>query len=209
MSTLEKAIKLAIQNQMIDYYTALPGKVESYDYKLQKATIKPLLRQKYSDGSSLEIQPITAVPVMFPSGYKSSLTFPIKKGVTGLILFCSRSIDTWLSNGGIADIDSIRLFDLSDAVFIPGLNPFTEKSNSENDKNILLYYDGFKLKIDDSGKIAIGKGSNELLDLIDQLLDALIQSVVPTPAGPQQLSKVTDQTVLQIKNKLSQIKGSL
>lgn len=60
-----------------------------------------------------------------------------------------------------------------------------------------------------NGKIAIGKTGAELLDLIDQILTALISSVVPTPMGPQQLSEVTDGTVLLIKQKLALIKGSL
>lgn len=64
-----------------------------------------------------------------------------------------------------------------------------------------------KLKI--AGKIAIGKGNAELLDLITQTLDALLTSVVPTSLGPQQLSKVTDGTILKIKTTLATITGKL
>jgi hypothetical protein len=64
-----------------------------------------------------------------------------------------------------------------------------------------------KLKL--AGTIAIGTSQAELLDLIDQTLTALISSVVPTSIGPQQLSRVTDGTVLSIKNKLATIKGTI
>lgn len=67
---------------------------------------------------------------------------------------------------------------------------------------------GIDFKIKD-GKFAIGKTNAELLDILNQVINALLQSVVPTPMGPQQLSKVTDGTVLQIQNTLSQIKGTL
>ena len=60
-----------------------------------------------------------------------------------------------------------------------------------------------------AGKIAIGTPQAELLDLIDQTLTALLSSVVPTSIGPQQLSKVTDGTVLSIQQKLATIKGTL
>lgn len=64
-----------------------------------------------------------------------------------------------------------------------------------------------KLKL--AGKIAIGTSQAELLDLIDQTLTALLSSFVPTSIGPQQLSKVTDGTVLSIKQKLATIKGTI
>lgn len=60
-----------------------------------------------------------------------------------------------------------------------------------------------------TNKIVIGNNNVELLDLISQILDALMQSVVPTALGPQQLSKVTDTTVLQIQQKLNLLKGSI
>lgn len=64
-----------------------------------------------------------------------------------------------------------------------------------------------KLKL--AGKIAIGTPQAELLDLIDQTLTALLSSIVPTSIGPQQLSKVTDGTVLGIQQKLATIKGTI
>ena len=60
-----------------------------------------------------------------------------------------------------------------------------------------------------NGKIAIGNSNAELLDLMDQILTALITSTVPTSIGPQQLSEVTNQHVAMIKQKLALIKGSL
>ncbi len=67
---------------------------------------------------------------------------------------------------------------------------------------------GFDIRMA-NGKIAMGNSSAELLDLLDQLLQALIVSVVPTPMGPQQLSEVTNKNIQLIKQKLATIKGTL
>lgn len=68
---------------------------------------------------------------------------------------------------------------------------------------------GVKVKLEASGKVAIGTSSQELLDLVEQTLTALEQSTVPTQLGPQQLSKVTDGTVTTIKTNLGTIKGTI
>lgn len=74
---------------------------------------------------------------------------------------------------------------------------------------VIEHLSGSKLRMDKDGKVALGKGANELLDLLTQTLTALEQSIVNTQLGPQQLSKVTDGTVTTIKTNLDAIKGSL
>jgi len=62
------------------------------------------------------------------------------------------------------------------------------------------------------GKVAIGSGAAELLDLCDQHLDALINnasSIALTSVGPAQLSPVVVTSLTQIKTLLGLIKGSL
>ena len=190
-------------------HTALPGQVETYDYQLQKASVKPLLKKHYLDGEELSLPVIVNVPVIFPRSGGASLTFPVNKGDYVLIIFIERALENWLSLGGEVAPGDRRKFDLSDAIAIPGLYPFTDVGPAENNADVLLKFNAAKFRIDSTGKFALGNASAELLDLLDQLLAALISSVTATAIGPQQLSVSIDGTLSQIQSKLDQIKGSI
>jgi len=60
-------------------------------------------------------------PVVFPGGGGYSLTFPLKPGDEGLILISSRCIDAWWEAGGIQPQMELRMHDLSDGFFLPGI----------------------------------------------------------------------------------------
>lgn len=53
------------------------------------------------------------------------LALPVAVGDTGLLIFSDRSLDVWLATGGIVDPGDDRRHALSDAVFVPGLRPFS------------------------------------------------------------------------------------
>jgi len=207
--SIATAVKNAINFNLNGLNTCLPGRIEKYDYTKQKAEVKPLIKKQYKDGTTEALPVIVNVPVVWPRGGGGSLTFPLNSGDGVLLVFSQRSLDTWLSKGGDSAPGDPRKFDLSDAIAIPGLFPFSESGDAEDNTNCLLTFSGGKLKIDNTGKVALGNASQELLDLFDQLIDALIVSVTATALGPQLLSKSIDTTFAQIKAKLLLIKGSL
>ena len=113
-----------------EVYTALPGRVEAYDQAEQKASVQPLLRRAYvndEDVRVVETLPVIhGVPVMFQSAGECSMSFPVRKGTSVLLLFAHGSLDRWLSKGGLVDPEDDRKHDLNDAVAIPGLRPFSD-----------------------------------------------------------------------------------
>ena len=61
-------------------------------------------------------------------------------------------------------------------------------------------------------KVALGTSSTELLDLIDKLLEAIQKSapqLVQTAVGPGAMDPNLISAVVEIKTKLSQIKGKV
>lgn len=76
MTTMTDAMRQAIQFQLYDVHTALPGQVISYDYSTQKASIQPCLKKSYLDGTTQEMPILNNVPVIFPKAGGASLTFP-------------------------------------------------------------------------------------------------------------------------------------
>ena len=198
---LNDVISAAIDNKLSAIHTALPAKIESFEASSRKASVKPLIKKKLVDGKSISLPVIVNVPVMFPSTKDIGITFPVKKGDTGLLIFCERALERWLSEGGETEPGDVRKFDLSDAIFIPGLFSFKDASPVED--GIIIKSKTGKIKIGPDGKIAIGSQVAEVLDLLSQTLVALSQA---TAAGSP-LSNATTYT--QLNQLLQQIKGKI
>lgn len=208
-TSISEAIKNLVKGILSGVHTCMPAQVDSYDPAKQKATVKPLLKRAYADGKYTVFPSITDVPVIFPRSGKASLTLPVNAGDTVMLVFAERSMDQWLIKGGEAETKLESQFDLSDAVAIPGLFPFTENSHATDNTHVTLYYDNFKISIDNTGKIAIGKGGVELLKVLSDLIQALITATTATPAGPQPLSCSLDGTLSGLKTSLDSIRSTL
>lgn len=215
MTTMTDAMRQAVLFQLYDVHTALPGQIISYDYSIQKATIQPCLKKSYLDGTTQEMPILNNVPVIFPRSGEASLTFPVLPGDTCLLLFVERSTDLWKSVGGVVAPNDPRKFDLSDAVAIMGLLPFSENSLSENNEDVLLTYKNSSIRIKASGdiqietvsKVAIGNTSAEVLDIVSSILGILITSVTTAPGSP--IFQGVGPTYASLKLALDSIKGSI
>lgn len=208
-------MRQAVLFQLYDVHTALPGQIISYDHTTQRATIQPCLKKSYLDGTTQEMPILNNVPVIFPRAGRASLTFPVASGDTCLLLFIERSTDLWKSVGGVVAPDDPRKFDLSDAVAIMGLMPFTENSLSDNNEDVLLTYKGSNIRIKASGdiqietasKVAIGNTSAEVLDIVSSILGILTTSVTTAPGSP--IFQGLGPTYATLKLALDSIKGSI
>jgi hypothetical protein len=214
MSTISEALHAFVSRYLDNVHTCIPARFVSYDHNKSKSTVKPQMAKRYGE-NKLEYPQITDVPVLFPRSSNFSFTFPIKKNDPCLLIMSEKSIDDWMDNGKInIPLHDNENYSLSNAIAIPGIYPYNELEPPDNNNDVLLKFGNSEIRIKSneinikSDKIAFG-GTQELLDLFDQTLDALIASVVPTSIGAQQLSKVTDTTISQIKSKLGQIKGGL
>lgn len=215
MTTMTDAMRQAVLFQLYDVHTALPGQIISYDYSTQKATIQPCLKKSYLDGTTQEMPILNNVPVIFPRAGEASLTFPVMPRDTCLLLFIERSTDLWKSVGGVVAPNDPRKFDLSDAIAIMGLMPFSENSLSENNEDVLLTYKNSSIRIKASGdiqietasKVAIGNASAEVLDIVSSILGILITSVTTAPGSP--IFQGTGPTYATLKLALDSIKGSI
>ncbi len=118
----------AMDARLAGVFTAMPGEVQSYDPISQAVDVQPLVQTGYigQDGTrATERTPLVPhVPVLFPGAGGFSITWPLKQGNTGLLIFCNCSIDKWLTLGGEVDPEDDRRHCIADAVFIPGLRPF-------------------------------------------------------------------------------------
>lgn len=190
MNFLNDVIEQKINNELSNIHTISIGRIEAYDYEKKKATVQPLIKKKLADGSDVSYPLITNVPVISSIVNGTGLSLPLNVGDYCVLLFSERSIDQWLSIGGEVSNPDPRMFDLSDAIALPGLMPFTQNSgalNSEdvsliiNNSNITLKPDGTititnglaTILIDSAGRFRITSGVNELFTILIQTLTLL------------------------------------
>jgi hypothetical protein len=206
-------------------HTALPGRIESYEYDKQRANVQPLIKRQYRDGVVLSTPVIVNVPVIFPRSGGASLTFPVEQGDTVLLIFSERALENWLSLGGETVPGDSRKFDLSDAMAIPGLFPFSDSSLAENNTDVLLKFGNGRVQITGNdarleygegkiraadGTVALGTSTNELIQILVDLCDVLLLvALIQGPGATYPLTTAATGTVTTIKTKLNSIKGSL
>jgi len=154
MNTIE-LLNIIMANRVADMHICMPGKIVKYDYKNQRAKVQPALNQAYNDGEVVILPIIHNVPVIHPSSGGASITFPVNIGDTVLLVFSERSLEEWLNVGGEVSPDDPRQNDLTDAIAHLGLNPFSVASSAENNTDLLIKYDGSKIKLKPSGVIDI------------------------------------------------------
>jgi hypothetical protein len=132
----------------------MPGVIEEYDFKMQKASIKIDMHELHDDGSVIDYPVITDVPIIFPRSGGASITMPVKRGDSCLVLFLDRDISNWLL-GNPSKTNSRRKHSLNDAVAIVGLSPFNKNGKAKNNTDLLITFDGCEITLKPGGKIDI------------------------------------------------------
>lgn len=153
---LGKACRDLVESMIGEIHTCMPGKIESYDYTRQKATVTPLLRRPYLDGSNVDYEPILEVPVVFPSSGSASITFPLNAGDTILLVFSERSLENWLPAGGKVNTSIASTHSVADAIAIPGLFPLNHTGAAANNTDLQVKLGSQKITIKANGDIEIG-----------------------------------------------------
>lgn len=225
--SLEQILKDAIESRITDLHTAMIGVVQSYNAQLQTADIQPVIKKKYADGTLVNLPLLANVPILFNRTGKAYLHVPLKKDDYVLLIFCERSLDVWLQQGGIVDPKDYRKHNLSDAIAIAGIFPQGKEIQGQPDK-VDLVNDQSKISLSEDGKIKIGKvdGTPEenvplglilkqyLEDIHAQyaaLIDILIAGdlcLVTSPGNPTAPNPAKTPSLVNIKSALAALKAS-
>ncbi|RZL29680.1 MAG: hypothetical protein EOP64_00310 [Sphingomonas sp.] len=145
----------------------------------QKVDVQPTIQARYSTSSDPVTLPlIKDVPVLLPMGQNYTFKVPIAVGDTGLLIFSDRSIDTWSQSDGRTPTDpqDARLHDISDAIFAPGLPPFSRQF-ADTTSDMVLRCGNMAVRLQQNGRISLGstaQGGQEMVNLLEQLLQSQI-----------------------------------
>lgn len=141
-------------------HVAMPGQVQSYDVSTQTADVQPLIddQLEQEDGSfkATKFPVCTHVPVAFPGAAGFRLTFPVRPGDTGLLIFCDLSTDAWQQQSGHQSPKEQRRHHMADAVFFPGLHADPQAFGSAGASSATLGPDGGPQLVMRSGTIEVG-----------------------------------------------------
>jgi hypothetical protein len=149
--------------------TSIPAVIESYDPAKKRANIRVTIADIYeTDGGgevNLDWPIIPNVPVQFlrgqtPSGKKFSFTWPLAKGVPGMLHFSQRDISEFIAGNGMVAIqpDFTALHDEGDAVFVPGLFLDGNNDGTADNDHVWIEFDGtIKIK---AKKVEVGETGN-------------------------------------------------
>ena len=169
----------ALRNKLAEVNVAIPGIIDRYDPEQQRADVRPTIRRVYSDGEERDPPVIVDVPVLWPRSGGASLTFPVRRGDTVLLVVCDRSIERWITQGGdTRNPGDPRRHDLNDAVAIPGLVPFNELDPAAPADDVLLRFSGNELRLSPDGRTILGTEDELTLEADNQVVVRVGNSVI-------------------------------
>jgi hypothetical protein len=147
----------------------MPGTIESYDYTTQKANIKISMKELYNNGKEVDYPVVSNVPVVFMTSGGASITLPINRGDSCLVMFADRDMSNWLRGGLGQKPDSTRMHNISDAIAMMGLLPFTKKGGATNNEDVLINYSNASIRITKGGDINITTTKNVNIKSVEDI----------------------------------------
>lgn len=124
-----EVLRRVLETDRAEIHTAKPGRIVAYDKNTQTATVRLGVRQVIPSGdddtpdTTEEYPDLHSVPVLFPGSGTFYVSWGLRAGDTGLVVFCDTDIGQWRGGAGegAEDPGVTARHSLAGAVFLPGL----------------------------------------------------------------------------------------
>ena len=124
----------AYRQESAEESTPLPAVILEYEAGTEIATVVPLIKQIYRDGTTEDLPQIHGVPIVTPRTAYSGLKLPVKAGDKVTLIFTMRSLDELLESdlSGLDIPDQIDPLDnkLKDYSFCIGYVGFNDENSA-------------------------------------------------------------------------------
>lgn len=122
---LSDVIRELVESRLAEVHTAMPGRVVSFDAAALTVDVQPLAKQAYTDEEGNRVPAalpiIPGVPVWFPGGAATQITWTITAGDRCWLIFAESSLDASKARPDVADPGDDRRHHLADAwAFVGG-----------------------------------------------------------------------------------------
>ena len=127
MQEFVQSIEKLVEDAMMDIHTAVPAKFLDYDPASNMATVQPIANFHAENGKKIPYPIISGVPVAILKAGSCEIGLPVSPGDTCLLVFSETDISPAV---GMAEEDIPMRFDLTNAMAIPGIGPYTTDAGS-------------------------------------------------------------------------------
>lgn len=217
-AALEEVMLKAVRYGALGLRVAMPCQIIAVRGD-QTVDVQPLFQTRFTGQKPQDMAHLLEVPVAMPQGQDYRITYPLAVGDLGLAIFCDRNMDAFLASDGTRaqDPQDDRCHDLSDAVFVPGLVPTSLQTTDVKPSGDLVLQNGqLTLRMQKAGRLSVHNGTQEVIDLLDQLLQAqidltqdLAQALVLTNFGPAGFITSSVNAFMGIAQRLAVLKTQL
>ena len=206
MTSLSEVLTEAINHMMGGVYTMLPGVVESYDFKAQKAIVRPSISKVIRAGETITPPAIFEVPVIWPRTANAIIHLPLAPGDRVMVIFSCRSLELWLNNAAaLSDPGDFRKFDLNDAVAVPGFYPFALQSPAENGQDLLIQHKLATVRLRQDSSIEVEQKASKAMIRIDPAGNVTVDT--PVSASVRALSCAVECTAATVVTETADVKA--
>jgi len=184
---------ISVENKNL--FTAIPAIITDVSLLSSgnKVSVEPALDLVGIDGTVVKLPILPELPVHWQSGGGAVMTFPLAVGDDVLVVFSMRSIVEFQNSqtGTVKPFDR-RHHNISDGYVIPGI--FRDQKQPSPDANdVVIKYDdgdlnlvkGGTIHFDTTSTFAVSDGTEEIIDLLLQLITQVEAITVNTSLGPQ------------------------
>jgi hypothetical protein len=200
--SLAQLIAFGVEGFLKQTHTWMPAAVVAVQAN-NHVSVQPLIMDvPKSTGVPVPLPVLPDVMVLAPRGSLYGVKLPIAVGDLGGVFFCEKSLDVWSNSLGAAPVDPLdqRHHALSDAVFVPGLYPFTQPipaPQGARPDELVVYNAAAQIYLQPGGQFKITNTATTaeamalLLQTLQQLQTTLAELSTATTAtmlGPMPLS---------------------
>lgn len=179
--SVSEVLRLLADVVSTELRVALPGKILTYDDTTHLADVQPLFKSRAIDSETARDLPvIKRVSVIQARCAAGAVLLPLAKDDPVTLLVSDRALDGWRASTGASPIEppNGRRHDLSDCWAIPGGYP-------EGVPLAPKYPGALEIQVNSSTKVAITNGNVELLDMLDQVMTLLNETLTNIRAMTQ------------------------
>ena len=181
---LETIIEGGVEQRLSNFYTAIPGRVMSFNATTQTADVEPLIWERVI-GETGELQEqggwgIPDCPVLYPGGAGNGMriTWPLKENDIVLLVVCSLDLDKWKATGITQHVDPAGdRNDMHNAICIPSLHSLNSTPTTVPTDALVLH--GDKIYLGGPGasgsnkEIVVQSALADYMNALDSAISAL------------------------------------
>lgn len=157
-----------ILEQLTEVHTALPVRVTGIDYGAKTVTLESIVKNTRSTDDEIDYPTFHDVPFMVNGGGTGRISFPIKAGDIGTVMFSERDPSNAFQTAGDSASGStlIQPCGLYPVCFIPKISTATDSSEAvDSEKVVISNNKNTYASFDPSGNISIYNSQGKRIDI--------------------------------------------